>query len=177
MLERGVRGGRRAVQCASRAGRGAAHQHEGGEVDTMSLSLQRRRNKEVPTAVPPRGVEPRTLPTNRTTGRHRPTGKIAPQSRERATWAADASGEKSKERGCAGCAQKCGARVGAITGAMRSPGLTPGPASPTLELTRPARCTCGGPRMGRSGSGQIFGRSLANQRLQRMDMEGGCVGQ
>ena len=69
VLERGVRGGRRAVQCASRAGRGAAHRHEGGGIDTMSLSLQRRRNKEVPTAVPPRGVEPRTLPTNRTTGR------------------------------------------------------------------------------------------------------------
>ena len=69
VLERGVRGGRRAVQCASRAGRGAAHRHEGGGVDTKSLSLQRRRNKEVPTAVPPRGVEPRTLPTNRTTGR------------------------------------------------------------------------------------------------------------
>ena len=57
------------MQCASRAGRGAAHRHEGGGVDTKSLSLQRRRNKEVPTAVPPRGVEPRTLPTNRTTGR------------------------------------------------------------------------------------------------------------
>jgi len=28
--------------------------------------------------------------------------------------------------------------VGAITGAMHSPGLTPGPALPNLELTRPA---------------------------------------
>ena len=35
----------------------------------MSSKLQRRRNKEVPIAVPPWGVEPRTLPTNRTTGR------------------------------------------------------------------------------------------------------------
>ena len=59
-----MRGARRAVGCSPTQPQSPRH----GELD-----LPTTEEPSGPTAVPPRGVEPRTMPTIRPTGRHRPT--------------------------------------------------------------------------------------------------------
>ena len=59
-----MRGARRAVGCTPTHPRSPRHEE---------LELPTTEEPSGPTAVPPRGVEPRTMPTIRPTGRHRPT--------------------------------------------------------------------------------------------------------
>ena len=124
-LGQGARGDFDANAMRACAGRWAAHRRGGIDADTRSLSFQRRRHQEVPP--PYRRGESDPEPC-------RPLGRQGGPSNGRTRAAISRKGhlgsrrkrqEWWKERGCAGCAQKCGAKVGGIAGGMRSPGLTP----------------------------------------------------
>ena len=125
MLGQGARGDFYANAMRARAGRWAAHRRGGVDADTRSLSFQRRRHQEVPPPYRRGESDPEPCrPLGRQGGpaNGRPRAAISRKGhlgsrRKRQEW--------WKERGCAGCAQKCGAKVGGIAGGMRSPGLTP----------------------------------------------------
>ena len=141
ILGQGARGELEENAMRARAGRWAAHRRGGVDADTRSLSFQRRRNQEVPPPYrhgesdpePCRPLGRQGGPANgRTRAAISRKSHLGSRRKRREWW---------KERGCAGCAQKCGAKVGGIAGGMRSPGLTPASARWTVELTRPAHCT------------------------------------
>ena len=122
-------------------GVGAAHRHEGVGVDTRSLSFQRRRTKR-PHRRPATGSrtpEP-CRPLGRQGGPANGSYRVVLSKNSHLRKRQEAV-KWSRERGCAGCAQKHAARVGGIAGDMRSPGLTPASALPTVELTRPSDCS------------------------------------